>query len=99
MEREKMKLKPILTEKSIAEAKEGRYTFVVPVGMRKLAIAKLVGTTFGVKVTKVRTVNYKPTMKMSMGRRKKAKLAGAKKAVVSLAGKDKIEVFGERKAK
>ena len=93
------RLKPVLTEKSIAEAKEGRYTFEVSGQLRKPAIGRLVSKAFGVKVVKVRTINYRSITKTNLMRRKKMSITGKKKAIVTLAGKDKIDVFGERDSK
>ena len=54
---------------------------------------------FGVKVVKVRTINYRSITKTNLMRRKKMSITGKKKAIVTLAGKDKIDVFGERDSK
>lgn len=92
-----MKLKPILTEKSVQEAKEGRYCFWVPFSLGKRQIAKLINEVFGVKVKTVRTMNYKPKRKMNLWKRRPIVISSKKKAVVTLAEGEKIEVFGEGK--
>ncbi|BCX14534.1 MAG: 50S ribosomal protein L23 [Patescibacteria group bacterium] len=91
-----IKLRPVITEKSLVEAKRGNYTFKVDVKMNKSEIKKLVEKIFKVKVSKIRTINHKPEVKKNyLGRivRKSA----FKKAVVTLSGKDKIDLFEEKK--
>jgi large subunit ribosomal protein L23 len=89
-------IKPILTEKSLQDAKHGVYTFWVTPSLRKPEIAKLVHEVFNVEPTKVRTINYKPVTKVNYMRRKSVK-NGLKKAFVTLKKDQKIEVFGEAK--
>ncbi len=95
-----IKIKPVLTEKSIADAKNGKYTFWVPRGLNKPKIKKVIGEIFGVSVKTVSVMNYKSVVKTSMWRRRKTVQPARKKAVVVLKGKDKIDLFaGEEKKK
>lgn len=91
-----MKLKPVLTEKSLGLAKEGKYTFWVERGFTKHQIKKLVGDVFGVQVKGVRTINVTGETKRTMVGRKKI-VQPRKKAIVTLKGKDKIELFETKK--
>lgn len=92
-----MKLKPILTEKSMKEAGGGLYSFWVPVGLTKHQIKELIGETFGVNVTKVRTQSRRACVRTTLTR-KKMTLASRKKALVTLAGKQTIDLFaGDKK--
>jgi len=50
-----MKLRPVLTEKSMDEAKKGNYTFFVERNMNKRQIRKMIEEIFEVSVVKVRT--------------------------------------------
>ena len=86
---------PIITEKSLELAKEGKYTFRVDRGLNKHQIKKLVETVFGVNVVKVRTINQKGEIKRVRGRKRVIK--PIKKAIVSLAKKEKIDLFEESK--
>ena len=87
-----MKLLPLLTEKSLNEAKKGNYTFWVDMGMNKAQIKKAVEEIFGVNVSRVRTMNYK-------GRREKnfkgriRRISPRKKAMVTVGEKEKIDLF------
>jgi len=87
-----MKLLPVLTEKSLNEAKEGNYTFWVDTGMNKAQIKKAVEEIFGVSVSRVRTMNYKGRReKDSRGRIRR--VFPRKKAIVTVGEKEKIDLF------
>ena len=89
------KLKPVLTEKSLRLAKRGCYTFIVNCEVDKEGVKKLVEKTFDVHVTSVRTMNYKKvTRKNYRGKIQTQK--AYKKALVSLAEKEKIDLFEEK---
>ena len=87
-------IRPIVSEKSYAAYDENVYTFVVAGDANKIEIRHAVETIFGVKVTNVNTVNRK-------GKRKRNRRTGgygtrpdSKRAIVSLAEGDTIEIFG-----
>jgi large subunit ribosomal protein L23 len=91
-----IKLRPVITEKSLLEAKRGNYTFKVDLRMTKSEIKRLIEKIFKVKVSKVRTISYKPEVKRNyLGR--VIRKSGFKKAIVTLLGKDKIDLFEEKK--
>jgi large subunit ribosomal protein L23 len=85
-------LKPVVSEKSYALLDEGRYTFIVAPGANKTQIKQAVQAVFEVKVTGVNTINRQ-------GKRKRTKTgfgqrAGSKRAIVTLAEGDRIDIFG-----
>ena len=85
-------IKPIVTEQSMADMAENKYTFVVSKKANKTEIKKAVETIFGVNVEKVNTLNYDGKVKR-MGR-SVGRTASFKKAVVKLAADSKeIEFF------
>ncbi len=86
-------LKPILTEKSLREAKDGAYSFWVDVNLTKFQIKKLVEDTFKVHVIRIRVVKKGGSVSKKM-RRTKVELP-QKKAIVRLKEKEKIELFEE----
>jgi len=86
------KLEPILTEKSLKDAKSGNYTFWTERNLTKNQIKKLVGEVFGVQVTRVRTMNYKSEVKKGLWGRKR-RLPPRRKIIVSLKEKQKIDLF------
>ena len=87
-------LKPVVSEKSYALLDSNVYTFVVDPRATKVDIRKAVESVFGVRVSKVNTLNRK-------GKRKRNRRTGgygtrpdSKRAIVSLAEGDTIEIFG-----
>jgi len=85
-------LKPVISEKSYRLADDGKYTFLVAPGANKTQIRQAVEEIFHVKVTGVNTVN-RP------GKRRRTRFgwgtrAATKRAIVSLAAGERIDVFG-----
>lgn len=84
--------KPIVTEKSMSQAAEKKYTFEVAKDVNKIEIKKAVEEAFGVKVKKVNTMNVLGKFKrqgVHVGKR-----PDWKKAVVTLTDDSKtIEFF------
>jgi large subunit ribosomal protein L23 len=87
-------IRPVVSEKSYAAFDENVYTFVVAPDANKIEIRHAIEEIFGVHVTNVNTLNRK-------GKRKRNRRSGsfgsrpdAKRAVVSLAEGDRIEIFG-----
>jgi large subunit ribosomal protein L23 len=85
-------LKPVISEKSYGLIDEGKYTFIVAPDSNKTQIKIAVEQVFDVKVTSVNTINRQ-------GKRKRTKAgygkrSDSKRAIVSLAPGDRIEIFG-----
>ncbi len=84
--------KPIITEKSMMEMENGKYTFAVDKNSNKIEIKKAVEEIFGVKVEKITTMNMRGKLKrqgVHQGRR-----PSWKKAIVKLTSDSKpIEFF------
>ena len=85
-------LRPVISEKSYGLLDENKYTFLVSPDANKTEIKIAVEQIFNVKVTAVNTVNRK-------GKRKRTKFGyghrnDTKRAVVSLAEGNRIEIFG-----
>ena len=84
--------KPVITEKSMAEMADKKYTFIVHMSANKYQIRKAVEEVFGVKVAEVKTIR-------TMGKNKRVgvhvgKRADLKKAIVKLTEDSKtIEFF------
>ncbi len=91
-----MKLKPVISEKSLELAKSGKYTFRVDRGLKKGQIEKLIEEVFKVHVKKVRTINVRGENKRTMAGRKR-KIQPSKKAIVTLGEKEKIDLFETKK--
>ncbi|MGH9069948.1 MAG: 50S ribosomal protein L23 [Acidimicrobiales bacterium] len=87
-------LKPVVSEASYGRLDDNVYTFVVHPEANKIQIRQAVESIFGVRVLKVNTLNRK-------GKRKRNRRTGAygvrpdtKRAMVTLAPDDKIDLFG-----
>lgn len=85
-------IRPVVTEQSMAEMGNKKYTFVVAKSANKTEVKKAVEKIFDVEVEKVNVLNYDGKMKR-MGRTA-GKTASFKKAVVKLTAASKdIEFF------
>ena len=93
-----MTIRPILTEKSLALAKDGQYSFWVPKTLTKYGIKQVVGETFGVTVTGVTTLRTKRYARRNVYGKSKT-TASQKKAIVTLKEGEKIALFGEEEKK
>ncbi len=85
-------LRPVISEKSYRLADDGKYTFVVAPGANRTQIRQAVEEIFSVRVTSVNTLNRpgkRRRTRFGWGRR-----ADTKRAIVSLAEGDRIDVFG-----
>ena len=85
-------LAPVISEKSYGLLDENKYTFIVRPDANKTQIKIAVEQVFNVKVLDVNTLNRQGKRKRTrsgFGRRK-----NTKRAVVSLAPGDRIEIFG-----
>ena len=91
-----MRLEPILTEKTMNDAKEGKYTFWVSMGLDKFQVKKVIGEAFGVTVKKVWVTKKGGELRKTNTRHIRKSLP-RKKVVVTLGEKDKIDLFEEVK--
>ena len=86
-------IRPVITEQSMTQAQDKKYTFIVAKNTNKTEIKKAVQEIFKVNVEKVDTMNYAGKTKR-MGRNE-GKTSSYKKAVVTLTAASKeIEFFG-----
>lgn len=88
-------LKPVITEKSMNQMAEKKYTFLVHPQATKSQVKEAVEKMFeGAKVASVNTMNCEGKKKRVRGTFKFGKTAGTKKAVVKLtADSADIEIF------
>ena len=83
---------PVVSEKSYGLLDENKYTFIVSPSANKTQIKIAVEQVFGVKVTGVNTANRegkRVRTRYGFGRR-----AATKRAIVSVAPGDRIDIFG-----
>ena len=85
-------LAPVVSEKAYGLLDENKYTFLVAPDANKTQIKLAVEQVFGVKVTAVNTANRegkRVRTRYGFGRR-----AASKRAIVSVAPGDRIDIFG-----
>ena len=87
-------LRPVVSEKSYAALDANVYTFEVAPGANKVEIRQAVEAIFGVKVLNVNTINRSGKRKRNRKTGTWGRRANQKRAVVSLAAGDTIEIFG-----
>jgi large subunit ribosomal protein L23 len=84
-------IRPVVSEKSYAAIEHNTYTFLVDPRANKTEIKEAIQQIWNVQVTSVRTLNRKGKVKrrrFTLGKR-----ADQKRAIVTLAEGDKIEIF------
>ena len=89
-------IKPIVTEKLTDQGEKlNRYGFVVDRKANKLQIKEAVEKAYGVSVADVNTVNYhgKRKQRYTKAGLLRGRMNHYKKAYVTLAGDDKIDVY------
>ena len=87
-------IRPVVSEKSYAAMAEGRYVFRCRSDANKIEIKQAVESIFGVHVTNVNTMNRAGKRKRNRRTGTWGKRPDQKRAVVSLAPGDRIEIFG-----
>jgi large subunit ribosomal protein L23 len=85
-------VRPVLTERNTELMEGNRYTFEVAPDANKIQIKQAVETAFDVKVLAVNTLNVHHKLRRERTRFKGYR-SGWKKAIVTLAPGDKIDVF------
>ena len=85
-------IEPVISEKSYGLMDENKYTFIVRPDANKTQIKIAIEKIFEVKVTGVNTINRK-------GKRKRTRFGygkrpDSKRAIVSVAEGDRIDIFG-----
>lgn len=89
-------IRPIVSERTFDQMSDNKYTFEVAGDAAKQEIASAVEQIFNVKVVKVNTMWVKPKNKRV--RYAQGKTRRWKKAIVTLAEGDTIEIFGQQVA-
>jgi large subunit ribosomal protein L23 len=84
-------VRPHITEKAALLAEKGTYVFEVSASTNKIEIAKAVSTLYGVTPVRVNIINLPRTNVVVRG--KSGTKSGVRKALVTLAKGDKIELM------
>jgi large subunit ribosomal protein L23 len=86
-------LRPVVSEKSYGLLDGSAYTFVVHPDANKIEIRQAVESIFNVRVSKVNTLNRKGKRKRNRRSFTFGKRSDTKRAVVTLIGDDRIDLF------
>lgn len=89
-----MKIRPIFSEKSMKEAKEGKYSFWVLPALTKNQIKTFFEKVYKVKIRLTKTMNYKKRITRNMRGRLIGKPAMKKAILVLKSGK--IDIFDSK---
>ena len=89
-------IRPVVSERSFDLMSQNKYTFEVAKQAPKVEIAAAVEKLFGVHVLKVNTINVKPKTKRV--RYVAGQTRSWKKAIVTVAEGDSIELFAQQSA-
>lgn len=91
--------RPLITEKNTILMEIGQYSFEVATAANKIQIKAAVEQTFNVSVRAVNTLNVKPKKKSRTASRRGGRIEGTapgwKKAIVTLAPGERIDVFDQ----
>jgi len=87
-------VRPVVSEKSYAAYEGNVYTFVVAPDANKIEIKKAVEEIFNVKVLNVNTLSRRGKRKRNRRTGDWGQRSSQKRAIVSLAAGDRIEIFG-----
>ncbi len=90
---EQVLLYPVVSEKSYALMEDGAYVFVVAPDATRIEVRSAVETVFGVRVRKVNTLNRKGKRRRNRRSNTFGQRASTKRAVVTLAPGDRIDLF------
>jgi large subunit ribosomal protein L23 len=86
-------IEPVVSEKSYALMESGVYTFVVHPDANRVEIHNAVEKIFGVRVTKVNTLNRQGKRKRNRKSFGFGTRASTKRAIVTLQAGDRIDLF------
>ncbi len=87
-------IRPVVSEKSYALLDQNIYTFVVAPDANKIEIRQAVQEIFNVTVTNVTTLNRKGKRKRNRRTNTFGQKAATKRAIVTVAGDGRIDIFG-----
>ncbi len=90
---EQVLLYPVVSEKSYALMEDGAYVFVVAPDATRIEVRSAVESVFGVRVRKVNTLNRKGKRRRNRRSNTFGQRASTKRAVVTLAPGDRIDLF------
>ena len=86
-------LKPVVTEKATAAAKNGKYEFFVRADATKIAIREGFKKLYGVEVSKVNVMRTAEKMRAGKNRLLATKKPSYKKVIITTKGKKTVDIM------
>lgn len=87
-------IRPVISEDAMTKEALSKYVFIVDKNASKNAVKQAIEARYGIAVSKVNIINYKP--KTASFRYRKGLKKGFKKAVVTIEAGKKIELFSTK---
>ncbi len=85
-------VKPVLTEKSVAQEAMRKYTFVVGNSATKVDVKTAVSTLYGAEVERVNILHGLPKYKLGKGRFPLEKRQASRRAIITLKEGSKLDL-------
>lgn len=88
-------IRPVMTEKSVSQEAQNKYTFVVHDGATKVDVKMALLSLYGVEVEKVNILHTLPKYRMGKGKNLLEKRQGLRRAIVTLKEGSKFDLTRE----
>ncbi len=91
--------KPVVSEKSSLNMEKGIYTFQVATTATKVGVKQAFEKLFGEKVKDVRMINIRKKTRIIGKGKEMTRRANGRKAIITLKGNKKVDVFQSKSSK
>jgi len=91
--------KPVVSEKSSLNMEKGVYTFQVATNATKVGVKQAFEKLFGEKVKDVRMINIRKKTRIIGKGKEMTRRSTGKKAIITLKGNKKVDVFQSKSSK
>lgn len=92
-------IRPVLTEKSVSQEPQNKFTFEVHDGATKVDVKNALLSLYGVEVSKVNILHTLPKYRLGRGRHPLEKRQGTRRAIVTLKEGEKLDLGKEKTTK
>ncbi len=85
-------IKPVMTEKTVSQEIQNKFSFVVHDSATKVDVKNALMELYGVKVAKVNILHGLPKFRLGKGRKPMQKRAATRRAIVTLKAGEKLDL-------
>ncbi len=85
-------LKPVMTEKTVSQEVQNKYSFIVHEDATKVDVKNAMMELYGVKVAKVNILHGLPKFRLGKGRKPMQKRAANRRAIITLKAGEKLDL-------